>query len=95
MRSGRTKKFEVYMLIHNRRRLARLIQIQGVSKRAVARAAGWDSHTYLLRLLNGKANTCKPDAAVKIAAFLGFDINDVFVSRTTSDTGRCGQERAA
>lgn len=90
-----TPKFEVYMRIKDRKRLARLIEIQEVSKRAVARAAGWKSHTYLLRLLNGEATTCEPIPAMKIAAFLQVDVGDLFLTRTTSDLGQIDQGRAA
>jgi transcriptional regulator with XRE-family HTH domain len=79
--------FEVYMLLTDRKRLARLIEIQEVSRRQVARAAGWKSHTYLLRLLSGAANTVEPEHAVKIATFLGVDVADLFVPRVSSAGG--------
>ncbi len=77
-------KFEVYMLVKDRKRLARLIEIQEVSKRQVARAAGWQSHTYLLRLLSGERTTLEPEHAVKIATFLGVDLYDLFTPKVSS-----------
>ncbi len=85
--------FEVYMQLHNRKRLARLIEIQEVSKRQVARAAGWRSHTYLLRLLSGDVNTLEPEHAVKIATFLGVDVADLFTPRVSSGAGEVVKQR--
>lgn len=83
-----TTTFEVYMLLTNRKRLARLIEIQEVSKRSVARAAGWKSHSYLLRLLAGTATTVEPEHAVKIATFLGVDVSDLFTPKVSGSAGR-------
>jgi hypothetical protein len=85
--------FEVYMLLKDRKRLARLIEIQEVSKRSVARAAGWKSHTYLQRLLNGQARTCEPEPAVRIATYLGVDVADLFVPKAASDQGQIGKQK--
>lgn len=85
--------FEVYMLLKDRKRLARLIEIQEVSKRSVARAAGWKSHTYLQRLLSGEARTCEPEPAVRIATYLGVDVADLFVPRSASDVGQIGKQK--
>lgn len=87
------KGFEVYMKLVDRKRLARMIAIQEVSKREVARAAGWKSHTYLLRLLSGAVTTCEPEHAVKIATFLGCDVGDLFVPRKTSAACPTGSGR--
>lgn len=86
-------KFEVYMLVKDRKRLARLIEIQEVSKREVARAAGWKSHTYLLRILSGEATTLEPEHAVKIAAFLEVDLYDLFTPRVSSGATPHAQQR--
>jgi len=85
--------FEVYMLLKDRKRLARLIEIQEVSKRSVARAAGWKSHSYLLRLISGQATTCEPEHAVRIATYLGVDVADLFTPKTASDQGQIGKQR--
>lgn len=81
-------KFEVYMLLTDRKRLARIIVVQDVSKRSVARAAGWKSHTYLLRLLSGEATTVEPEHAVRIATFLGVDVADLFTPKVSSGGGQ-------
>jgi transcriptional regulator with XRE-family HTH domain len=88
-------KFEVYMLVKDRKKLARLIEIQEVSKREVARAAGWKSHTYLLRLLSGQRTTLEPEHAVKIAAFLGVDLYDLFLPKVSSGSEQSVQRRRA
>jgi transcriptional regulator with XRE-family HTH domain len=87
--------FEVYMLLTDRKRLARLIEIQEVSKRSVATAAGWKSHTYLLRLLSGAATTVEPEHAVKIATYLGVDVADLFTPKVTRGSGRTGKPKVA
>ena len=84
--------FEVYMLLTDRKRLARLILIQEVSKREVARAAGWKSHSYLLRLLSGEARTVEPEHAVRIATYLGVDVSDLFTPKATSPAGQIGKQ---
>lgn len=89
-----TPSFEVYMLLKDRKRLARLIEIQEVSKRSVATAAGWKSHTYLLRLLSGEARTVEPEHAVKIATFLGVDMGDLFTPKVSSGGGQIGKQAA-
>lgn len=81
------------MLLRDRKKLARLIDIQGVSVRAVARAAGWKSHTYLLRLLAGTAKGVDPEPAVRICAFLGADVLDLFSLNVTSDSGQIGKQK--
>lgn len=86
-------EFEVYMLLKDRKRLARLIEIQEVSKRSVSRAAGWKSHSYLLRLLSGEARTCEPEHAVRIATYLGVDVADLFLPRSSSAEGQIARQR--
>ena len=87
--------FEVYMLVKDRKKLARLIEIQEVSKREVARAAGWKSHTYLLRILAGTSTTLEPEPAVRIATFLGVDLYDLFVPKVSSDAAPAASQRRA
>lgn len=85
--------FEVYMRLIDRKRLARLIAIKEVSKREVARAAGWKSHTYLLRLLSGEATTCEVEHAVKIARFLEVGTDDLFIAKVSGSKDRNGATR--
>lgn len=88
-----TSRFGVYMHLIDRKRLARLMVIQGVSGRALAKAAGWESHTYLQRLLKGQENTLAPEPAVKIATYLGVDVADLFVPRVSTGSTHLGQQR--
>lgn len=83
------------MELHDRKRLAKLMLIQGVSQRQVAEAANWRSHSYLGRLLRGEVKTLDPDAALRIAAFFGVGVDDLFVVRVSSSTGQNGRGNAA
>ena len=47
-----------------RKQLAKIMVIQNVSQRELAKAVGWKSHTYLGRLLKGTIKTLDPDAAI-------------------------------
>lgn len=61
--------------------------------RELARAAGWKAHSYLGRLLNpnNKARTLEPDHAVRIAAYLGVGVDDLFLVKVDSLAVRSGQ----
>lgn len=65
------------------------------SKRAIAKAAGWKSHTYIQRLLNGEAKTVKVISAVRIAYFLGCGVDDLFVPRSSSEARELANLQAA
>jgi transcriptional regulator with XRE-family HTH domain len=75
------------MQLKDRRKLARLMVIQEVSHRQLATAAGWKSHSYLGRLLRGDVKTLDTDAAVRIAHHLGVPVDDLFLTRVTTNTG--------
>lgn len=49
------------MELIDRDKLARRMKQMGVSQRELARAAGWKSHSYMRRLLNGEARTLTTD----------------------------------
>jgi transcriptional regulator with XRE-family HTH domain len=83
----------LYMILTDRKRLAKLMLIQEVTQRELSTAAGWTSHSYLQRLLDGKVNTLKPEAALKIANYLGVGIDDLFVVRVSTNTGRTDQQK--
>ena len=74
------------MILKDRKQLAKLMVIQGVSQRQVAEAAQWKSHSYLGRLLRGEVKTLDPDAAIRIACFFGVGVDDLFVARVSSGT---------
>jgi transcriptional regulator with XRE-family HTH domain len=69
-----------------RKRLATLMLIHGASQRDVAEAANWESHSYVGRLVRGEVDTLSNDAAVRIAHFFGVGTDDLFVSRSSSDS---------
>ena len=89
----KTRLGEVYMELLDRKRLARLMVIQGVSQRELARAAGWSSHSYLGRLLAGEVKTLKTDPALRIAHKLQVGVDDLFLTKVDSSTVQDGQER--
>jgi len=78
---------EIWMEVIDPKKILKLAVIQGASKRAIARAAGYESHTYVLRMLNGdpKAKTLNVEPAVRIAHFFGVGTDDLFVARTSSE----------
>lgn len=71
-----------------RKRLGTILVVQDVSQRTLAQAAGWRSHSYLGRLLRGEENTLSPEAAARIAAYLGVGMDTFFVPRVSGDTGQ-------
>jgi transcriptional regulator with XRE-family HTH domain len=83
------------MVLTDRKKLAKLMAIQEVSQRDLAEAAGWRSHSYLGRLLRGEANTLEPEAAVRIAHFLGVGTDDLFMARSSSESRQSGKRVAA
>lgn len=75
---------EVWMVLTDRKKLAKLMVIQGVSQRELALAAGWKSHSYLGRLLRGDVATLEVEPAVRIAMYLGVGTDDLFMSRAST-----------
>lgn len=82
------------MILTDRRRLAKLMLIQGVSQRELAEVAGWRSHSYLGRLLRGEVKTLDADPATRIAVALGVGVDDLFVARVSTDGHHSGDLRA-
>jgi len=76
-------------------RLRRPMDRKALSARAVARAAGWKSHTYMQRLLNGTEKSVKVTSAVRIAYVLGVSIDDLFLTKTSSEARELAHLRAA
>ena len=83
------------MQLLDRKKLAKLMVIQGVSQRELARAAGWRSHSYLGRLLRGQANTLELEPAVRIANYLGVGTDDLFLTKMSTDSRHIANEDAA
>lgn len=83
------------MRLKDRKQLAKLMTIQGVSARRLATAAGWKSHSYMNRLLAGQVNTCSTDPALRIAHYLGVGVDDLFVVSVSTDGARSVSGRRA
>lgn len=81
------------MKLIDRKRLARLMLIQGVSQRELASAAGWKSHSYLGRLLKGEVSTLETDPALRIAHYLKVGVDDLFLARVTTADSQSDQQR--
>lgn len=81
---------EVYMILRDRKKLARLMIVQDVSHRALAEAAGWKSHSYLGRLLRGEVKTLGTDPALRIAHKLMVPVDDLFAVKVDIKPGRSG-----
>lgn len=79
------------MKLIDRKRLAKLMAIQDVSARGLAKAAGWKSHSYMNRLLAGTVDTLEPEPALRIARHLGVGVDDLFMPRLSTDTGQTRQ----
>lgn len=75
------------MLLKDRKQLAKLMVIQGVSARQMARIAGWKSHSYMNRLLSGDVRTLSTDPALRIAHHLGVGVDDLFLVKVSDQSG--------
>lgn len=75
---------EVWMKVIDHKRLAKLMAIQEVSHRDLARVIGWRSHSYVGRIVRGEIKSIEPDAAAKIAVTLGVGMDDLFVPRVSA-----------
>lgn len=76
------------MQVRDHRKLARLMVIQGVSHRDLATAVGWRAHSYVGRITRGQIKNVDPIAATKIAHVLNVAVDDLFLTRVSSNTGR-------
>ncbi len=83
------------MKLHNLKRLRTLLVVQEVSQRRLALAAGYKSHAYMGRILRGEVDTLEPEAALRIARFLGVCVDDLFVPRLSTDTAHSAHRRSA
>lgn len=68
------------------KKLQKLMVIQGVSQRELARIAGFKSHAYMGLILRGKVKTLKTDPALRIAHYFGVGVDDLFVSKMSTDS---------
>lgn len=85
------------MRVHEegRKRLLKLMLIQGVSQRDLATALGWESHTYLGRVLRGKVKTVTPEVAARLAHFFEVGMDDLFVAESSSGSRQTAKRGAA
>lgn len=85
------------MRVHEegRKRLLKLMLIQGVSQRELATALGWESHTYLGRVLRGKVKAITPEAAARLAHFFEVGMDDLFVAESSSGSRQNAKRGAA
>ena len=83
------------MLLKDRRQLAKLMVIQGISARQMAKVAGWRSHSYMNRLLAGEVRTLATEPALRIAHHLGVGVDDLFLVRVSDGTGSGVREKAS
>lgn len=74
------------MELKDRKMLQKLMVIQGVSNRQLARAAGWKSHSYMNRLVAGAEKNLKPEPALRIAKHLGVGVDDLFLTKVEDVT---------
>jgi transcriptional regulator with XRE-family HTH domain len=86
---------ELWMELRNRKRLVTLMVVQERSQRQVAAAAGWSSHSYLGRLIRGEVKTLEPEAAIRIARYLGVGTDDLFVAHVSTEGSRSARQRRA
>lgn len=63
-----------------RKRLAKLLLIQGVTHRQLAEAVGWRSHGMVAHLISGRRSGVEPASAIAIAQYLGVDVSDLFLA---------------
>lgn len=85
----------IWMRLTELTRLKRLMAVQDVSARQLAKAAGWKSHSYMNRLLKGEAVNVEPEPAVRIAKFLGVGVDDLFVARLSTEPAHSGKKHVA
>lgn len=85
---------DLWMELRDRKMLQRLMIVQNVSNRSLARTAGWKSHSYMNRLVNGEAKTLEPEPALRIAKFLGVGVEDLFLTKVEHNSIRNGTASA-
>lgn len=83
------------MLLKDRKQLAKLMVIQGVSARQMSRVAGWKSHSYMNRLLAGEVRTLSTEPALRIAHHLGVGVDDLFLVRVSDEAANSVRPKAS
>jgi transcriptional regulator with XRE-family HTH domain len=83
------------MKVRDPEHIKKLMEIQGVSLRDLSRSVGWKSHTYLIRILDGRIGSVQPKPAARMARRLGVGIDDLFVTRLSTDSTQSVKRRSA
>lgn len=86
---------ELFMKVRDPEHIKKLMEIQEVSLRDLSRSVGWKSHTYLIRILAGRIKSVQPTAAARMARRLGVGIDDLFVTRLSTDAAHSAKSRRA
>lgn len=94
-RPTRTKLPELYMKVLDPKKIVTLMVIRGINQRDLAAIAGWSSHSYLGRILRGEIKSIQPDPALRIAEYFKVPLNDLFVTRLSSDTAHSSKRQKA
>jgi transcriptional regulator with XRE-family HTH domain len=83
------------MRVLDPKRIQKLMVIKGISQRQLAGILGWESHSYLGRILRGDIKSVQPAVAARIAEYLEVGMDDLFVPRTTSNTAQIAKRKRA
>ena len=83
------------MQVRDHRKIAKLMLIQNVTQRELARTLGFKSHSYLGRIARGEIKTVSPETAARMAHVFGVGVDDLFLVRVSSDTEQNTQRRSA
>lgn len=86
---------DIWMELKDRTLLAELMEQHKLSARALARRAGWKSHSYMNRLLAGEVKTLSTEPAARIAHELKVPFNLLFVTRVDDDSDQSGRKAAS
>jgi transcriptional regulator with XRE-family HTH domain len=84
------------MKVLDPKKIVKLMVIQGVTQRELAEAAwGVKNHSYLGRILRGEIKSIRSDPALRIAEYLGVGVDDLFVTKLSTDTAQTTRRRRA
>lgn len=83
------------MQVIDPKKIKKLMLIQEVSARTLAEKVGYQSHSYINRILSGEIKTVTPERAARIAHFFEVGIDDLFVPRMSISTRRSDKQRKA
>jgi plasmid maintenance system antidote protein VapI len=76
------------MQVKDPKKIRKLMVLEDVSARGLAKELGYASPTHFRRVLDGEIKTMTPDKAARLARRLGVGMDDLFVPRLSSDSGQ-------